>query len=67
MKGNGVVLRSKTPAAAEQEIWALLCAYRAIRDDLRRRAPGPRSPRSSRRQDRLRAQAFFLLFTLTRQ
>ncbi len=26
MKGNGVVLRSKTPTGAEQEIWALLCA-----------------------------------------
>ena len=32
MKGNGVVLRSKTPAGAEQEIWALLCAYHAIRE-----------------------------------
>jgi len=32
MKGNGVVLRSKTPAGAEQEIWALLCACHAIRE-----------------------------------
>jgi hypothetical protein len=32
MKGNGVVLRSKTPDGAEQEIWALLCAYHAIRE-----------------------------------
>ena len=32
LKGNGVVLRSKTPDGAEQELWALLCAYHAIRD-----------------------------------
>ncbi len=32
MKGAGVVLRSKTPDGAEQEIWALLCAYQAIRE-----------------------------------
>ena len=32
MKGAGIVLRSKTPAGAEQEIWALLCAYHAIRE-----------------------------------
>ena len=32
MKGAGIVLRSKTPDGAEQEIWALLCAYHAIRD-----------------------------------
>jgi len=32
LKGNGVVLRSKTPAGAEQELWALLCAYHAIRE-----------------------------------
>src|SRR5450755_110329 len=32
MKGAGVVLRSKTPDGAEQEIWALLCAYHAIRE-----------------------------------
>jgi transposase IS4-like protein/DDE family transposase len=32
MKGAGMVLRSKTPAGAEQEIWALLCAYHAIRE-----------------------------------
>src|ERR1039458_3271239 len=32
MKGNGVVLRSKTPDGAAQEIWALLCAYHAIRE-----------------------------------
>ena len=24
--------RSKTPGGAEQEVWALLCAYHAIRD-----------------------------------
>ncbi len=32
MKGAGIVLRSKTPDGAEQEIWALLCACHAIRD-----------------------------------
>ncbi len=32
MKGAGVVLRSKTPDGAEQEIWALLCAYHSIRE-----------------------------------
>jgi hypothetical protein len=32
LKGNGVVLRSKTPDGAEQECWALLCTYHAIRD-----------------------------------
>ena len=31
-QGNGVVLRSKTPDCAEQELWELLCAYYAIRD-----------------------------------
>ena len=34
MKGAGIVLRSKTPAGAEQEIWALLCAYHAIREPI---------------------------------
>jgi hypothetical protein len=32
MKGPGVVLRSKTPDGVVQEIWALLCAYHAVRD-----------------------------------
>src|SRR6516165_4803874 len=32
MKGSGVVLRSKTPDGVIQEIWALLCAYQAVRD-----------------------------------
>ncbi len=32
LKGDGVVLRSKTPDGAEQECWALLCAYHAIRE-----------------------------------
>jgi hypothetical protein len=27
-----LVLRSKTPDGAEQELWALLCAYHAIRE-----------------------------------
>ena len=41
MKGAGIVLRSKTPDGAEQEIWALLCAYHHPRADLRRRCPRP--------------------------
>jgi hypothetical protein len=32
MKGAGIVLRSKTPDGVIQEIWALLCAYQAVRD-----------------------------------
>src|SRR5258708_1285158 len=32
MNGGGIVLRSKTPEGAEQEVWALLCAYPAIRE-----------------------------------
>jgi hypothetical protein len=32
MKGAGIVLRSKTPDGVIQEIWALLCAYHAVRD-----------------------------------
>lgn len=32
LKGDGVTLRSKTPDGAEQELWALLCAYHAIRE-----------------------------------
>ena len=32
LRGDGVVLRSKTPDGAEQEVWALLCAYHAIRE-----------------------------------
>ena len=47
LKGNGVVLRSKTPQGAERELWARLCAYQAIRElDLRRR--GPDRPRPLR-------------------
>src|ERR1039458_7467551 len=44
-KGAGVVLRSKTPDGAAQEIWALLCAYHAIREMIcaaaALAAPGP--------------------------
>ena len=32
MKGAGIVLRSKTPDGVIQEIWALLCAYHAVRE-----------------------------------
>lgn len=31
LRGGGVVLRSKTPDGAEQECWALLCVYHAVR------------------------------------
>ncbi len=31
-KGPGVVLRSKTPDGVVQEIWALLCACHAVRE-----------------------------------
>jgi hypothetical protein len=34
-KDAGLVLRSRTPLGAEQEIWALLCAYHAIREMIR--------------------------------
>lgn len=34
LRGDNVVLRSKTPDGAEQECWALLCAYHAVRDIL---------------------------------
>jgi hypothetical protein len=34
LKGAGIVLRSKTPDGAEQEVWALLCAYHAIRETI---------------------------------
>jgi hypothetical protein len=32
MKGAGIVLRSKTPDGVIQEVWALLCAYHAVRE-----------------------------------
>jgi hypothetical protein len=32
LKGDSVVLRSKAPDGADQECWALLCAYHAIRE-----------------------------------
>ncbi len=32
LKGDGVVLRSKTPDGAEQELWAPLCHYHSIRE-----------------------------------
>jgi hypothetical protein len=32
VKGAGIVLRSKTPDGVIQEIWALLCAYHAVRE-----------------------------------
>jgi hypothetical protein len=40
--GPEVVLRSKTPDMVEQEFWAMLCVYQAVRDLLihAARAPG---------------------------
>lgn len=32
LKAAGVVLRWKSPDGAEQELWALLCVYHAIRE-----------------------------------
>ena len=32
LKGPGIVLRSKTPDGVIQEVWALLCAYHAVRE-----------------------------------
>lgn len=37
--GPEVVLRSKTPAMVEQEFWAMLCLYQAIRDLISYAAP----------------------------
>ena len=37
--GPEVVLRSKTPAMVEQEFWAMLCVYQAIRDLISYAAP----------------------------
>jgi hypothetical protein len=37
--GPEVVLRSRTPAMAEQEFWAMLCVYQAIRDLISYAAP----------------------------
>jgi hypothetical protein len=37
--GPEVVLRSKTPAMVEQEFWALLCVYQAVRDLISYAAP----------------------------
>jgi len=34
VKGAGIVLRSKTPDGVIQEIWALLCAYHAVREPM---------------------------------
>jgi len=39
--GPEVVLRSKTPDMVEQEFWAMLCVYQAIRDLIRQAADPP--------------------------
>lgn len=39
--GPEVVLRSKTPDMVEQEFWAMLCVYQAIRDLIRQAAEPP--------------------------
>lgn len=42
--GPEVVLRSKTPAMVEQEFWALLCVYQAIRELISYAAPAGLDP-----------------------
>lgn len=42
--GPEVVLRSKTPAMVEQEFWALLCVYQAIRELISYAAPDGLDP-----------------------
>jgi Insertion element 4 transposase N-terminal/Transposase DDE domain len=42
--GPEVVLRSKTPAGVEQEFWAMLCVYQAIRDLISYAAPSGLDP-----------------------
>lgn len=42
--GPEVVLRSKTPAMVEQEFWAFLCVYQAIRDMIHYAAPAGLDP-----------------------
>ena len=37
--GPAVVLRSKSPTMVEQEFWAMLCVYQAIRDLIAYAAP----------------------------
>jgi len=42
--GPEVVLRSKTPAMVEQEFWAFLCVYQAVRDLIHYAAPAGLDP-----------------------
>jgi hypothetical protein len=42
--GPEVVLRSRTPAMAEQEFWAMMCVYQAIRDLISYAAPAGLDP-----------------------
>ena len=42
--GPEVVLRSKTPAMVEQEFWAMLCVYQAIREMISYAAPAGLDP-----------------------
>jgi Insertion element 4 transposase N-terminal/Transposase DDE domain len=42
--GPEVVLRSKTPAMVEQEFWAMLCVYQAIREMISYAAPSGLDP-----------------------
>ena len=42
--GPEVVLRSKTPTMVEQEFWAMLCLYQAIRDLIHYAAPAGLDP-----------------------
>ena len=42
--GPEVLLRSKTPAMVEQEFWAFLCVYQAVRDLIHYAAPAGLDP-----------------------
>jgi hypothetical protein len=42
--GPEVVLRSQTPAMVEQEFWAMLCVYQAVRDLISQAAPSGLDP-----------------------
>jgi len=42
--GPDIVLRSKTPTMVEQEFWAMLCVYQAIREVIGYAAPAGLDP-----------------------
>jgi hypothetical protein len=55
--GAEVVLRSQDPGLVEQEFWAMLCVYHAIRDLIRHAGPTARTaPRPNQLQPRRRGR-----------